>query len=168
MRVPFGQFGRPHGVRGEIRFRPFNPGSALLSKGRTIQVGRSPENCTEYRVEHVRSDGKGLLVKLAEFFDRDQVRTLTGSTWYEMRDSFPAIREDEVYLVDLIGMDAVLESGDSIGPIVDILDYGPYETFVIRRKGREVLVPNVDEFVLRIDMEAKQVVIRPIEGLIDI
>ena len=167
MRVPFGQFGRPHGIRGEIRFRPFNPGSPLLSKGRTIQVGRSPENCNEYRVAHVRTDAKGILVKLEEFFDRDQVRALTGSTWYEMRDAFPALKDDEIYLVDLIGMDAVLESGDVIGPIIDIYDYGPYETFAIRRRGREVLVPNVDEFIVRIDMEAKQVVIRPIEGLID-
>jgi 16S rRNA processing protein RimM len=108
-----------------------------------------------------------MLVKLNEFFDRDQVRALTGLTWYEMRDSFPSLRDDEVYLVDLIGMEAVLENDESIGPIIDILDYGPYETFLIRKKGRDVLVPNVDEFVLRIDMEAKQVVIRPIEGLID-
>ena len=49
-------------------------------------------------------------MKLEEFFDRDQVRALTGSTWYEMRDAFPALKDDEIYLVDLIGMDAVLES----------------------------------------------------------
>jgi 16S rRNA processing protein RimM len=167
MLVPFGQFGRPHGVRGELRFRPFNPDSPLLSKGRTIQVGRSPKDCTTYQVERVRFDSKGAVVKIDGFFDRDQVRVLTGQTWYEMRDAFPELGDDEVYLVDLIGMDAVRESGELIGCVTDILEHGPYETLAIRYGRREVLVPYVEAFVLRIDMDARQIIIRPIEGLID-
>jgi len=119
-------------------------------------------------VDAVRYVAKGIVIKLAEFFDRDQVRTLTGSTWYESREAFPELKADELYLVDLIGLDAVLDGGELIGPIVEIYDYGPYETLAIRRGGREVLVPYVDEFVSRIDLDRKTVVISPIEGLLDV
>ena len=167
MLVAFGQFGRPFGVRGELRFRPYNPDSPLLRKGRIVQIGRSPEDCIEYRVEQVRFDAKGAIVKLEGFFDRDQVRALTSLTWYEMRDAFPDLGEDEIYLVDLIGMEAVRENGDVIGRVVDILEHGPYDTLAIRTKRKEVLVPNVDEFVVRTDMDARRIIIRPIDGLID-
>ncbi|MEE2789076.1 MAG: ribosome maturation factor RimM [Myxococcota bacterium] len=167
MLIAFGQFGRPHGVRGEIRFRPFNPDSALLAKGRAIRIGRSPSRCDTFDVERIRFDAKGAIIKLDGFFDRDQVKVLTGQTWYEMREAFPALDADEFYLVDLIGMAVVRENGASVGVIRDVLEYGPYETFAIKGRGKEYLVPNVSEFVLAIDIDARVVTIRPIDGLLD-
>ncbi len=167
MWVALGRFGRPHGVRGEIRFWAFNEGTGLVKAGRTIRVGPRKDQTVEYQVERVRRDAKGAVVKFEGLSDRDEAKALTNRFWFERREVFPALGEDEVYFVDLIGLMALTEDGEEIGRIKDVLDVGPSEILVIDRGGREAMVPNVDEFVLSVDLDAGQIIIRPIDGLID-
>ena len=167
MWVALGRFGRPHGVRGEIRFWAFNQDTVLVKAKRTVRVGTKSTDTTEYSIERVRSDAKGALVKFEGLSDRDEAKALTNRFWFEQRDVFPTLEKDEVYFVDLIGLVAFTEDGEEIGRVKDVLDVGPSEILVIDRGGREVMVPNVEQFVPRIDLDAGQVIIRPIEGLID-
>ena len=167
MWVAIGRFGRPHGVRGDIRFWPFNPETQLLRSGHTIQVGKHANHIEEYVVERIRFDAKGPVIKLAKFSDRDDVRVVTGLQWFENRDAFPELGEHEVYLVDLIGLSVRTEDGEAIGHVKDVLDIGPAEILVINHDGREVMVPNVEELVPSINLEAGEIIIRPIEGLLD-
>ena len=167
MWVALGRFGRPHGVRGEIRFWPFNAGTELVAGTKTIRVGRKANDATEYSVERVRLDAKGALIRLVGMADRDEVRTLTNQFWFERRDAFPELDDDEVYFVDLIGLAVLNENGEEIGRVKDVLDVGPAEILVISRGGREVMIPNVEAFVLRMDLDAGEIIVRPIDGLLD-
>ena len=167
MWVAIGRFGRPHGVRGEVRFWPFNASSDLATAGQTIRVGRRKTECAEYRILRARRDAKGLVLALEGLTARDEAKSLTHQLWFASRGDFPELDSGEFYFVDLIGFDAVLETGESIGRIKDVLEVGPSEIFVIDRGGREAMVPNVEALVPRIDMEAHRVVIRPIDGLLE-
>lgn len=167
MWVALGRFGRPHGVRGEIRFWPFNAGTELVAGTKTIRVGRKAADATEYSVERVRLDAKGALIKLDSMADRDEVRALTNQFWFERRDAFPELDASEVYFVDLIGLAVLNESREELGRVKDVLDVGPAEILVVDRGGREAMIPNVEEFVLRMDLEAGEIIVRPIDGLID-
>ena len=168
MLYAIGRFGRPHGVRGDIRFWPFNPDSTLLKKSRSIRIGRAADETEIYHLQTIRQDAKGFVVRLKEFNDRDDVRCLTNQTWFEDRVDFPELSEDEIYYADLIGMMARTEEGEDIGPIKDVVDVGPNSILVIGYRGREVMVPNVDAFVLRMNTEAGDVIIRPLDGLLDV
>ena len=167
MWIALGRFGRPHGVRGEIRFWAFNDSTDLVSGKRSIRIGRRAGDAIEYSVERVRLDAKGALIKLVGMTDRDEVRALTNNFWFERREAFPELDDDEVYFVDLIGLVVLTEDGEELGRVKDVLDVGPSEILVIDRGGREAMIPNVDEFVLRMDIENGQIIVRPIEGLID-
>jgi len=168
MLYAIGRFGRPHGVRGDIRFWPFNPESELLKKSAAIRIGQTAQDTRSYTVQHVRRDAKGVVVRLKEFDDRDDVRVLTNQQWFEDRADFPELADDEIYYADLIGMTCRDESGVSLGPIKDVVDVGPNSILVIDHGGREVMVPNVDAFVLSMDMDAQEVIIRPLDGLLDV
>jgi 16S rRNA processing protein RimM len=119
-------------------------------------------------LERVRRDAKGVVLRFAEFDDRDEVRCLTNQKWFEARSDFPELADDEIYYADLIGMIARTEDGEEIGPIKDVVDVGPNSILVIRYQGREVMVPNVDAFVIRMNTEAGEVIIRPLDGLLDV
>lgn len=167
MLVEFGRFGRPHGVRGEVRFWPYNPDSPLLVEGRTIRVGRDPRHSKDAALEAVRFDPKGVVVKLARIDDRDTAAALTHQRWYEPRDAFPPAEDDEIYVADLIGLTARTHDGIELGKIIDVLDTGPTDVLVIRGRGRTQLVPNVADFVRRMDLDRREVIITPIDGLLD-
>ena len=167
MLVPIGRFGRPHGVRGDIRFWAYNPESDLLKAPKRIEVGPRRDRLTSYRVETIRFDAKGCVVRLAEFSDRDLVGRLTNQLWFEPRDSFASLGDDEIYFADLIGMVVRTEAGVEVGHVKDVLDEGPSDILVIDRAGREVMLPNVDVFVRKMDLEAGEIIVTPPAGLID-
>lgn len=165
--VAIGRFGRPHGVRGEVRFWPYNPATELVVAGALARVGNRPDSARALRITDARRDAKSHVVRFAEVTDRDEVGALTGQVWYAEREVFPAPGGDEVYVVDLIGLPVRTTEGVALGHLSDIRALGGGEMLVIRDGARERLVPNVDAFVERLDPAAGEVVIRPIEGLLE-
>jgi 16S rRNA processing protein RimM len=76
---------------------------------------------------------------------------------------------DEFWDHDLIGLDAVGADGVLIGQITDVLHPPGSDLLVIARADApEVLVPFVAEFVPHIDLAARQAVIVPPEGLLEL
>jgi 16S rRNA processing protein RimM len=118
-------------------------------------------------VSEVKRDARGTVVRFAGLEDRDQVGLLTGQVWFAERSVFPAASSDEVYVVDLLGLPVRTTDGVALGHLEDIRDFGGGEMLVIRDGAKERLVPNVDAFVERLDPAAGEVVIRPIEGLLE-
>ncbi|MCA9539870.1 MAG: 16S rRNA processing protein RimM [Myxococcales bacterium] len=167
MLVEFGRFGRPHGVRGEVRFWPHNPASALLTAGRRIAVGPDPDRARSVEIDALRFDAKGAVVHLVGVDDRDAAAGLNHQRWFEPREAFPPLADDEVYACDLIGLTARRLDGQPIGRVIDVLNSGPHDLLVIDDGKREHLVPNVEAFVKRMDFDAREIVIEPIAGLLD-
>lgn len=164
--VPLGRIGRPHGVRGEVRAWPYNPGTTSLKKGATLRVGRVADKTEPLQVEALRRDAKGVIIRFAGQTSRDAVEPLNGAEWFAARADFAPLADDEVYVVDLVGAQVTTVDGEHVGQLVDVLQVGPSDLLVIKDGGREVMVPNVEAFVERLDAAAGQVVIRPIPGLL--
>lgn len=165
--VAIGRFGRPHGVRGDVRFWPYNPATTLVKTGAVARVGARADSARSLTVAEVKRDARGTVVRFAGLEDRDVVGLLTGQVWFAERSVFPAASGDEVYVVDLLGLPVRTTDGVALGHLTDISDFGAGEMLVIRDGARERLVPNVDAFVERLDPAAGEVVIRPIEGLLE-
>ena len=53
-----------------------------------------------------------------------------------------------------------------IGHVTDILNNGLYDILVVDGNSRS-LIPNIDEFVLNIDVEGKRIDINMMEGLVN-
>lgn len=165
--VTLGRFGRPHGIHGEIRLWAHNPASPVLAGGGEILVGPDAARTRPMRLLSVRQDGRGFVARVDGVTDRDSASALTGLGWYVPREALPPPEADEVYVVDLIGLRVRTEDGAPVGVLEDVVAAGGGEVLVIRGDGREHLVPNVEQFVVRMDLEAGEIVIRPIEGLLD-
>jgi 16S rRNA processing protein RimM len=166
--ILFGRLGRAHGVRGDLRFWPNNAESALLKSGRSVFIGRNPEASATFKVQSVRFDAKGAIVHFAGIDDRDAAIALTGQWWYEKREFFPRSADDEVYVVDLIGLRVRTEEGDEIGAVKDVLTTGASDIIVVTDGPREHLIPNVDAFVKSMNLDAGEIIVCPIDGLLNI
>ncbi len=157
--VSFGRFGRAHGVRGELRFWPHNPQSPLLKAGRAVRIGREAGQTEVRRVERLRFDAKGPVLTIEGVDSREAAEALTGAEWFEDRD--------EIYCVDLIGLEARTVDGAPLGRVVDVMTDTATAVLVIRGARGQHLVPFVEAFVPRVDLAAGEVQVSPIEGLLD-
>ena len=172
-----GRLGRPHGVRGEIKAIPETDDPQRFTLVDRLYVGATEAEARAYDVDSVRFQyPKGRTVVLLAFGGIESVEAveeLRGANLYADADDLPALEEGEAFLHDLIGLDVVLvdENGDPegepIGTVRDLYD-GAQLLFAIQRPGLpEVLLPDVEEFVDRIDLEARRLYVRPPDGLFD-
>lgn len=154
-----------HGVRGELKMDAWCDNLSDYLRVPAFYLKKDSE--TALKVEKIRPFGKFLLVKLEGIDDMDAALKYKNKTVYVDRNDLK-LPEGAVFLADIIGLDAIDDNtGDVFGKIIDITDKGSGNLYEIElSKGGKCLVPAVDFFIKKIDLE-KGVFINVIEGLCD-
>jgi 16S rRNA processing protein RimM len=162
-----GHIGAAHGIRGEVVLQSYTAEPADITSYGPLsdETGRRT-----FVVESVRSSGKGLIARIAGVTDRDAAEALRGTRLYVDRAQLPEVAEDEYYHEDLIGLAAVLETGEPFGKVVAVQNFGAGDLIEIAPVGssQTVLVPFTRACVPEVDIAAGCVVVTPPEGLIDV
>jgi 16S rRNA processing protein RimM len=94
-------------------------------------------------------------------------RSLAGRRVAVRERDLPALAAGQFYCFELIGLDVVDDSGESVGTVSDVLSSGGNDLLVITAGERERLVPMVDSMVTDVDLDRRRIVVRPVPGLLD-
>jgi 16S rRNA processing protein RimM len=176
--ITCGQFGRAHGVKGDIRLWVHNPQSKLLKPGQIMSItAPKPHGIhtdvspippqKHYELKRVRKDAKGLIVSLDGIFSRESAENLNHCLWVMQRKDFKNLAHDEFYFADLIGVTGLLDDGRSIGEVQSFIEAGAGTIIVFEGAFGEIMVPYVDAFIIRLDLSQKQIHIRSVPGLLE-
>lgn len=158
--LPIGVFGRPHGVSGEIIFRPHDAGSRILEALRQVLVVRDGRR-QSYDVTSLRPVSGGYLLRLAGVGDRDAAAALTLAEIRVPRSSLPALAPGEFYVEDVVGCAVSDETGRSLGVVRATFWNGAHDVCnVVDADGRERLLPLVPEFILEVDTPGRKMRVR--------
>lgn len=167
--LQLGDILRPHGVKGELRVRVLTDYPERLPKLKRVYLGGTPTDPKPkpYTLSKVRFDRQYALITLKDIEDRNAAEFLRGlALMVAIEDAVP-LEDGEVYLFQLIGMRVVLEDGKDLGELTDIAETGGNDNYIVQSEELgEFAIPAIPQVVLRIDTEAQQVVIRPMEGLL--
>jgi len=172
--VRVARIGKPHGIRGEVTVELFTDspetrfiaGNVLSVRARATEVAGFPE----LTVEKARWNKKILLLKFAEFSDRDTAESLRNSELYAEPEE-AAVDEDSWYADDLIGLSVHENEFDTpaLGEVSNLITGEAQDLLEIRLSdGSEVLLPFVEEIVPEIDEERAAIVITPPPGLLEL
>jgi 16S rRNA processing protein RimM len=93
--VPLAEVARAHGVRGEVRLRPYNRDSDLLTRLDEVLVRFPDGDEQEVSVDSARAANEAILMKLHGVDDRDRAAELRGSILCARRGDFPALEPGE-------------------------------------------------------------------------
>ena len=156
---------RPHGVRGELRLRPFNADSRLLAARSKVTLRAADGAERAVVLATVREVPKALLVTIQGVSSRDDAEALRGMLVCVDRADFPELEEGEFYACDVEGAEVVLAGGERVGTVRELRSYPTCEVLVVDRGGREVEVPLVDAYVAGVDPAARRVTLVTLEGL---
>ena len=81
-------------------------------------------------------------------------------------ETLPPLEDGEYYWFQLVGMEVVSDSGETVGTVREIMETGGHDVYVVERpSGEEVLIPTVKQFVVNIDHEKRRITVRYLEGL---
>lgn len=146
-----------HGVAGEVRLKLFGEGVAALAAHKTFNDGA-------LTLLKVREDGKGgAIARLAESTSRADAERLRGTVLSVPREALPPLGEGEFYHADLIGLPVVTDTGEAVGTVMAIENFGATDLVEIVRdpvpeKGpKTFMVPMIPTAVLGWD-EARMVI----------
>ncbi|MGH2016460.1 ribosome maturation factor RimM [Aerococcus urinaeequi] len=77
--------------------------------------------------------------------------------------------ENEFYYDDIIGLEVYTTDETYLGKVREITSLPSNDVWAIQRpnKGKDILIPYIEDIVLEIDLDDNRVVIDPMDGLID-
>jgi len=159
---------RPHGLRGELRVEILTDYPERLEQHAYFYLAspNSPEAVRRYPVDKLRRHKEVLLLKLGGCDDRNGADKLRGMLVQIPIEEAVPLEEGEYYHFQLIGMQVETESGELLGRIVEVLETGANDVYVVRGPWGEVLLPAVEDVVLELDLEAKRMVVHLLPGML--
>jgi 16S rRNA processing protein RimM len=125
-----------HGVTGEVRLKLFGEGVSALKRHKRFNGGA-------LTLKSLRDDNKGgAIARFAELPDRTAAEKLRGTLLTVPRSALPPLEDGEYYHADLIGLPAVTHTGEGIGTVVAVENFGAGDILEIERSdGKRFMVP---------------------------
>lgn len=149
------------GIKGELKiftesdftdFR-FRVGAPLI-----LKKGRLTKKVT---VSSMRYNQKHILITINELYDINEVLDLVGLDIYS-EEEVP-LKDDEIYLDDLVGLKVYNTEGEYLGIINDLITIPSSDILEVINDNQKILIPYVDDYIVTIDEE--KVIINEVEGL---
>jgi len=168
--VVIGEVTRPHGVRGAMRVtlqtdRP----DRFDALRECVLWDPATDARTPARIRSVQRQGDGaVLLSLAGYESPEAARTLVGRLIALPREQALPLPPGHAYPWQLAGCRVELEDGRVVGELIAVEPSPAHDLWVVRGAEREHLIPAVPDIIWEVDMQARRVVIRPPEGLLEI
>lgn len=170
-RVVLGRVRGAHGLRGQLRVQFFGDGPDNLAHLPEVALAPRADEPEVARHEVLRcSPGRSGEVRLAlaGLRDRDAAQALRGLLVLGEASLLHALPPGDHYWYELVGCEVVDEGGRRLGRVRELWDTGAHDVLVVEREGAaDVLVPAVDEWLHRVDTEARRVVVHLLPGLLE-
>jgi len=158
-----GRIVRPHGIRGALLVAPISEQLLGLNAGAEIRLGadRTPMILLE-----LRRHGSRWLLWLEGIDSRERAEDLRGQDIALPLADVPPLPEGTFYYWQIMGLRVVSDEGTALGTIVDVLETGANDVYVVRDEaGEELLLPAIESVILEVNLEEDELKVHLIPGL---
>ena len=162
--IRVGKILNTHGIKGDLKVLPLTNEPSRFEKLKTIFIDNENNKVEITKVWY----NKGfVMLKLEGYNDINEV--IKFKNCYILIDEKDALKlpENSFFISQIIGLRVFCSDGNELGEIVEVLQPGANDVYVVRGNNKEYLIPAVKEFVKEINLDNNKMIIEPIEGLIE-
>jgi len=163
--IECGKIINTHGVHGGVKIDPWcnTPGDfSALKRVFLLEGGKYIKK----KVLRASVFKQFVIADLEGVDDMDKAMLLKNTVVYAAREDFK-LADGEFFISDLEGLDVIdADNGTVYGTLLETINRGASDIYVVKTENGERMIPAVDEFIDRIDLE-KGVFVRPIPGMLD-
>ena len=145
---------KPQGIRGELKIKTFTDYPEDVKAFGVVYIDGKEYKILSFRVG---TDGAAY-VGLRGVTDRNMAEELRGKKLEGAREDAPELEEGQYYIVDIIGIDCVTETGEFLGKVKDITLLAS-EIYTLEKDGKNILFPAIKGVVLSVDVQNKRMVV---------
>ena len=149
-----------HGIRGEVKVKSFSDDERHLTRYGALSNETGDKT---FELKIVGHSKELLRVKIKGIDDRNTAETLIGTGLYVDRNILPKLDTEEYYHADLIGLEARLQSGDVVGSVNAIYNFGAGDLIEIKLpNGQFEMLPFTKQFVPVINVKDRYIIVEMI------
>ncbi|MCM1042929.1 MAG: ribosome maturation factor RimM [Corallococcus sp.] len=153
MKIPVGKVLKAQGIKGEIKISCFLDTPSMLAGVKFLYLGNNA-----HRVKSVRVSDQYCYVQLEDVTDRNTAENY--KDWDVYADKYDIkLPPEKFFLSDVIGCTVKLNSGNKLGSVADVLQYGAADVYVVTNANSRVMFPFLKDLVISIDIESKTIVL---------
>lgn len=151
-----GRIAGAHGVKGWVRvISHTEPREAILDY-RPWLLG---DDHQPVEVQESSRQGKRIVARLHGIEDRDQAESLNGLAIGIERSQLAEPGEKSFYWADLIGLEVVLEQGESLGKVSEMMATGANDVMVVEGDRQRLIPFVIDHTVIKVDLESGRITV---------
>lgn len=151
-----GEVLKPQGIRGEAKVKPYAADSDDFLRWKTLYIQRN-NDFEPIAAKCSRVHDGFAYITLGDCANPNDVERLRGTQLYIRRDQTVQPEEDETFICDLIGCEAVDENGNVLGKLTDVLQHGPVDVYVFRRQRGSFMAPALKAVFPSVDVAARRI-----------
>lgn len=162
-----GEIVNTHGVKGELKVIPLTDDINRYDELEWVYVRVKGEQ-RRYDVESVRYHKNNVLLKLKNIDDMTCAEGVKGCFIEIPRELAIKLPKNSYFISDLIGCGVVDDNEGKIGRVVDVMETGSNDVYVVKdANNKELLFPAIKEVILDVDIENRIIRVKLMEGLIN-
>ncbi len=166
--IAIGLIIKPVGLSGEVKVRPLTDFPERFQSLRRVRVVTTGGD-RAYRVSAARQVGPLVYVRFTEVDCVEQADPLRGGLIQIPEKERAPLPEGSYYQYEIVGLEVFTDEGRRLGRIGDVLETGSNDVYVVRGKAKEeYYIPALTTVVQKIDLAARQMIIRPMPGLLEV
>ena len=152
-----GKIVNTHGVRGEVRITPWADSADFLRRFHVFYIDGAPVKVLRSRVHKTQ-----LIAQLEGIEDVNAAMALKNKViCIDRADA--KLPEGRFFVQDLIGLPVRSDAGEDLGTLAEVLDLPQGQVYIVRGE-REILIPDVPDFILDLNAETG-LTVHLIEGM---
>jgi len=126
----------------------------------------TPSEVRRYTIRSLRHMGRYFIFSCYDITDMNMASSLRGAMIAVPAASL-SLGDGEFLQEEIIGLTAITTGGDEVGKVIDILQTRAHDIYVVCRDEKEYLIPAVREFIVKVLLDEKKIIVRDMEGLFD-
>ena len=161
-----GVIANTHGIRGEVKVFPTTDDVNRFKKLDHVILDTGKETLS-LDVEGVKFFKQFVILKFKGIDNINDVERYKKCPLLVKRQDAVALKKDEYFVADMIGMRVQTEDDKEFGVLKDVMETGANDVYVIDSADYgEVLVPAIRECILDVDVEGRMMRVQLLDGLI--
>lgn len=152
-----------HGIKGAVKAESWCDSPYVLAELERVFVQQGT-SFKEYEIINSSVFKQFVILELDGVLTIESAEKLKNQVIYLSRDDIE-LEENEIFIADLIGLKVIdLDTQEVYGEIINVINTGASDIYVIQTPNGEAMMPAVKEFVKNIDLSSG-VYVKPIEGM---
>ena len=164
--ILIGKLSKLHGIKGMLKLASFAESIDTFYDLDWIYLKKSDGSFIKEHIETISPHKTGALVSFTSVKDVEDAQKMVGHELYIEKEYLEELPDGEYYRHELLGLEVITDQGVHIGKVEDLLPTGSNDVFVVRKDGKENLIPATGEVIRDIDIAKGEMIISPLEKMI--